>query len=483
MNVRFLLNHSLCDIELHPGEVVLDVVRRILGLKGTKEGCREGDCGACSVLLGQLEYSKPLPQLEPGLEPGIELPERELRYGVMASCLLPAAELASSHLVTIEGLNGEGLSPIQQAFVEEGASQCGFCTPGFIVALTGFLLSAPAITMEEACAAIEGQICRCTGYAAIRRAMERIVEQFRDTPLNREERIPYLVAMGILPQHFLNARALLDSMPVVPVSHEGVPVAGGTDLFVQKATQLKYEEIQLLMHRPELKGIRREETSLVLGAAVTAEELLRSDLIRDAWPELETQLRLVSSQLIRRRATIGGNLVNASPIGDLSIMLLALGGRLQLQTAEKQRELPLEDFFLAYKKLDLKPGELIRSVSVELPGANTFFHFDKVSQRRHLDIAAVNSALCLDLTDGVIQQARLAAGGVAPIPLLLRETSAMLAGKALNAELASLAAKSASEEVKPIDDVRGSADYKRSLLGSQVRGHFEALFAQLGEQA
>ena len=347
----------------------------------------------------------------------------------------------------------------------------------------GFSPAAPAITMEEALAAVEGQICRCTGYAAIRRALEKIVDAFANMPLDHAKRIPWLVGAGVLPEHFLRAAQLLESIEPAPVSREGVVIAGGTDLFVQKADQLRDTELQLLSRRPDLHLIEEHNQHLSLGAAVTAEELLRSQLVLSAYPGLLQQLRLISSQLIRRRASIGGNLVNASPIGDLSIMLLALGGRLLLEQGDTKRELPLEDFFLGYKQLDLQPGELIHSVSVPLPDESTFFNFEKVSQRKHLDIAAVNSALWLQLDGDVIQHCRISAGGVAPVPLLLRKTSAALCGRSLCEALVAEAVESACAEVSPIDDVRGSAEYKRDLLGRLVCAHFEKLFSRRGEEA
>jgi xanthine dehydrogenase small subunit len=457
-DIRFLLNDSLEQVSLPPGQVVLDFLRRDRRLTGTREGCREGDCGACLVLLGELQ-------------------EGRVRYRPVNSCLLPLGELEGRHLATIEGLNPPSpqaptLNPVQQALVEQGAIQCGFCTPGFVLALTAFFLEAPRIEEMEALGWLAGNICRCTGYASIRRAVAGLIKSYQaDEP--KEEgpgarRLERLIAWGLLPGHFRQAPARLAAMrrgPGPAERPERVLVAGGTDLFVQRPEALLGAGLEFLSGRGSLAGVRGEGGRVVIGAATPMEDL------RGVQPFGE-YLELIGSSPIRNRATVGGNIVNASPIGDLTIMLLALGAVLSLRGPRGLREIALDRFYRGYKKLELSEGEALESVSFPALEDGRRFSFEKVSRRRHLDIASVNSAACLKLKDGKVLEARLSAGGVAPVPLYLRRTSEAMSGREADSGTVKQAMRLAQEEASPISDVRGSAEYKRLLLRQLLIAHF-----------
>jgi xanthine dehydrogenase small subunit len=457
--VHFLLNEEAAQATLPSGMAVLDLLRRERRLTGTREGCREGDCGACLVLLGEIRGG-------------------ELRYRAVNSCLLPLGELEGRHLVTIEGLNpppGDGpaptLNPIQQSFVSEGATQCGFCTPGFIVALTGYFLGNPDPDPESALDAVAGNLCRCTGYASIRRAIARLLQQHRalaaGPPLER------CVNWGIVQPWLREAPARLAGLAGGVAGGRGAPrqagrragapvlVAGGTDLFVQRPEELQDAPLVFLSER-ELGRTWVRDGRRYLGAMMPMEDLC-------GVPPFGEYLFCVASGPVRQRATVGGNLVNASPIGDFTIMLLALGAVLGIRAAASPalRELPLRDFYRGYKKLDLAEGEVLEWVAFDEPG-DAGFHFEKVGRRQHLDIAGVNTAVFLRLEGRRIREARLAAGGVAPVPLLLARASESLRGReaspgAVRPALAE-ALSLAQEEIAPISDVRGSAQYKRRLL-------------------
>ncbi len=457
--IRFLLNNEDVRTELPAGTLVLDYLRRVRGLTGTKEGCREGDCGACTVLLGTLQ-------------------DNQVQYRAVASCLLPLGGVAGKHLVTIEGLATPQLTPIQQAIVDEGASQCGFCTPGVVLSLTGFLLRAPSVTTESAVRALDGNICRCTGYAAIKRAAARVATEaealLRDPAALNNGRLRTLVEAGYLPEYFLEVphrlrRLQREESPRLPIP-PAVAVGGGTDLFVQKPQELLDAPLRFLLDEPGLSDIQCDGQTCTIGAAATVADLLESPALTEALPELQNHLDLVSSTLIRNRATVGGNLVNASPIGDLSILFLALGAEVLLSS---DRTVPLEDFFLGYKRLALRPGEVVQAVRFHLPERPYVFNFEKVSKRRHLDIASVNSAALLRVDEqGEILQCRISAGGVAPVPLFLRKTSAFLEKAVLSRETVLKAANLATTEISPITDVRGSARYKELLLRQLILAHF-----------
>jgi len=462
--IRLLVNDRLHDIEVPPGVVLLDALRRHLRLTGVREACREGDCGSCLVLLGE---------------------ERDAGrfYRPVNSCLVPSGDAVGRHVVTIEGLNGEGLSPIQQAVVDEGATQCGFCTPGLVVALTAFLLNAERLDEEEACAAMAGNICRCTGYLSLRRVAAGLCERFgarTPPPRGSRARVEWLVAEGILPPYFL---ALPEPPATAPAPRsrraaKAVPVVvgGGTDLFVQRPEELESTELVFLSRTPGLAGITVADGVCRIGAATPTEDIGESPVLRGFFPELPSFWRLISSQPIRHRATLAGNLVNASPIGDLTIFFLALDATLTLRAGERLRELPLREFFQGYKQLDMAPGETVESLAFAVPTAADRLTFEKVSRRTHLDIASVNSALGLRVEGDVIVHARLSAGGVAPIPMRLTRTEALLAGRRVDAATVQAAMAMAREEIAPITDVRGSAEYKRELLGRLVAAHFLRLF-------
>jgi xanthine dehydrogenase small subunit len=472
---RFLLNETEFDLELAPDAVFLDVLRLRLGLEGTKEGCREGDCGACAVLLGELLADS-------------------VRYRPVCACLLPAGDVGGRHVVTIEGLRVEGLSPVQQALVDGGGIQCGFCTPGLVVALTGHLLSAPVVTEDGALADLAGNVCRCTGYAGIRRAVGLLASRLPELGPPGRERVDRLIAAGVLPEHFGVAPSRLAALGDVSASaqrtanesafaqrtalrrDDQIVVGGATDLLVASVEKLRGEPLRFVGREERLRGIARDGEAISVGAAVTAAELQESPEIAACYPALRDALSLFASPLIRSRATVAGNLVNASPIADIAIALLALGAKVVLEKGDELRTIALEDLYLGYKKLSLREGELVARIDIPIPVPGARFHFEKVSRRRLLDIASVNSALSIVEERGVVTSARLSAGGVAPVPLLLREISRWLAGRPLTAATVLEAAKMAGAEVAPISDVRGSAAYKALLLERLVRAHFAALF-------
>ena len=459
--IRFILNEKEVATSLSPGMVLLDFVRYHQHLMGTKIGCREGDCGACIVLVGGIT-------------------EGRLQYQSMTSCLLPLANVRDKHVVTIEGINFPGtLNPIQQAMADEGATQCGFCTPGFVVSFAGFCLSSHSPTTASAVAAVDGNICRCTGYKSIERAACKIAGLLQDR--NGEDAAGFVAYKKILPDYFASIKNRLQNLSNGQslTSDSRLPtnlIAGGTDLYVQKHDELAESDNQYLYNNVELKGIRQENGRCIIGGAATVTDLLHSEVIREAFPQFDRYAKLVSSTPIRNMATVAGNLVNASPIGDLSIFLLALDAKVHLKPNSFPKEsvirtVPLRAFYKGYKKLDKQPGEIISSISFRLPEANSFFNFEKVSKRTHLDIASVNSAIHLVIKDDSIENAGLSAGGVGPVPLYLQKTSKFLVGKKVSEELIDEAIAIMQTEITPISDARGSKEYKTLLLGQLIRAH------------
>ena len=458
--IHFLWNDREVQVEAPPGLLVLDYLRQLERATGTKEGCREGDCGACVVLIGQLEGD-------------------EVDYQPVTSCLVPLGELAGKHLVSIEGLNGPQLTPVQEAIVETGATQCGFCTPGIVVSLTGLLMQRGLkLDPGQMRRALGGHLCRCTGYRSLEESGERIRRAVSDAT-----GVEALVDRGVLPAWFAGVPERLrdlrsERVHAARANGRGVVIAGGTDIYVQRGDDLPRTCVEVLDLHPEMRGIHRRNGHLRLGALTTFEEFAADHHVHQRVPDIAAYMDLVASWQIRNRATLGGNIMNASPIGDMTILLLALEAEVVLCAGEECRVTPLGRFFRGYKELDRRPEEILTEIRVPMADDTTRVHFEKVSKRRCLDIATVNSAVAVRLEDDLIAAATLAAGGVAPVPLLLRRTGAFLRGRAMSREVAEEAFALAQGEISPISDVRGSAEYKRLLLRQQLAGHFLRLFPQ-----
>lgn len=471
--IQFILNEKIITTELPAGMVILDFIRYHRHLTGTKIGCREGDCGACTILVGEL----------------VKIQDTvSLRYQSMTSCLMPIGNAHGKHIVTIEGINfSTALNPVQRAMADEGATQCGFCTPGFVMSLAGFCLTDAAATKENAIAAIDGNICRCTGYKSIEKAAGKVADLLKER--NGEEVISFVTKKKILPVYFTGIKEILLELQasqketLLPDFNSEIErphlVGGGTDLYVQKHEEMTTAAIRFVFDHPELNGISIDGNKCIMGPSVTVSDLLHSPIINDAFPSFRRYAKLVSSTPIRNMATIAGNFINASPIGDFTIFFLALDARLQLSDGTTTRELPLRKLYTGYKTLDKTPEEHIEKIWFELPGNNTHFHFEKVSKRTNLDIASVNSAIHLRVNGDIIERAGIAAGGVGPVPLYLQKASAFLKRKKITEELIHELIAVIATEISPISDARGTKEYKTLLLGQLIKAHFLELFPSL----
>ncbi|TXD33852.1 2Fe-2S iron-sulfur cluster binding domain-containing protein [Lujinxingia vulgaris] len=465
-HVEFWLNDRRVITDVPDGMLVLDYLRKDRLLTGTKEGCKEGDCGACSILIG-------------------EVVDGVMRYQPVTSCLTPVGEMHGKHVVSIEGLNlPNKLNPVQQAMVDRVGSQCGFCTPGFIVSMCWYMMAARETpTLEGFQRAFSGNLCRCTGYAAINRASLDLVEQFGPggqwaSIWQADDRLGALMEAGLLPGYFAEMPKRLEAigeMEEVPRDDADVIdffVAGGTDLYVQKGELLPRAQVKILNRHPEMKGIRKEGDTLHIGALTTFEEFGASEDVLAFIPEIQDYLHLIASLPLRNRATIAGNIINASPIGDMTAIMLALDTTLVFARGETTREVELKRFYKGYKTFDKHPAEVMTEMVLKVPAAGTGVYFEKVSKRRCLDIATVNSAAKLRISDeGVVEEASLTLGGVAATPLWLEKTGEFLNGEVLSETLWREALRIAHTEMSPISDVRGSAEYKRLLATQLLTAH------------
>jgi len=461
--IKFLCNDVIRDLSVKPGTALLDVIRQDLRLTGTKEGCKEGDCGACTVLLGELIGD-------------------EVIYKTINSCLFPVAEAAGKHIVTIEGLQGENLTPVQNLFLEEGAAQCGFCTPGFVVSITGHLLSRAEVGVEELTDSIGGNLCRCTGHISIKRVVSRFTEWYKKTGSGNGDYISELINLNLIPSYFPGVKDKLTGISAEAYHHktdahkEIIKVAGGTDLYVQQGEEIADIEISLLNAGLQADKIKLEENEIIISSLTTMSELEKSEIINKYYPSLKDHLKYFGSRQIRNRATVGGNIRNASPIGDFANILLALDAKLEMSSTGMKREVELSKFFISYKNVDCAKDEIITAVIIPVPGAEAKMSYEKVSKREYLDIASVNSTLYLENNGDKIIKVKVSAGGVAPVPLLLKATSEFLSGKQINSQTVKEAAAVALGEISPISDARGSKEYKRLLLRQLIFAHFIKLF-------
>jgi xanthine dehydrogenase small subunit len=458
--IRFILNEKEIITDLPPGMVLLDFIRYHQHLAGTKIGCREGDCGACTILSGKIVNG-------------------EMQYESMTSCLMPLGNAQGKHIVTIEGINfTDQLNPIQQAMADEGATQCGFCTPGFVISLAGFCLSDKEATRQNAITSVDGNICRCTGYKSIERAAGKIAVMLKEK--KDEVATVFVAKKKILPEYFAGIKDKLQSilnaeLPTPDSRLKSNIIGGGTDLYVQKHDEMTHADIHFVFDEPGLNGITREGNKCIMGPSVTVTDLLNSPVINEAFPDFHRFAKLVSSTPIRNMATIAGNIVNASPIGDFTIFFLALDARLILNDGKEKRELSLRKLYKGYKILDKNPDEIIEKIWFDLTEKNSYFNFEKVSKRTHLDIASVNSAILITMKGEKIDNAGISAGGVGPVPMYLQKTSDYLNGKKVNDETVKGAIEVMKTEISPISDTRGTKEYKTLLLGQLITAHLMAL--------
>ena len=448
--LRFLVNNKYVETDLPVGSSLVDFIRNEMHLYGTKIGCREGDCGACAVLVGELVDGK-------------------MVYKAMTSCLTPMGNAVGKHIVTIEGINQAKLTAIQSEFIEQNGTQCGFCTPGFILSLYGFCLGEKPFTMENAIEAVAGNICRCTGYKSIERSIAPIMQKLQS--MDRSAPLKWLVDNNFLPDYFLgipDRMQAIASLATTSAQDSGYILAGGTDLLLQDFEGAHdAPNVNLMYGAKEFSQIKIETDRVTIGASVTITELKDSPALNRLLPGLGNYLNLMASTPIRNMATVGGNIANGSPIGDVSVMLMGLDASLLLSNKGAKREVTLRDFFVGYKKVAKDSEEIVECVYFDTPNENTRFSFEKISKRIHLDMATVNSSMRVIVDQNVIQKASFAVGGLGPTIRYLDKTADYLVGKKIDNATFKEANRIAQTEITP----RSRAEYKRALVRQQLLIH------------
>ncbi|WP_338720528.1 xanthine dehydrogenase small subunit [Devosia sp. XK-2] len=459
--IRFLLNGKEITLtDVAPDLTLLDWLRLERRLRGSKEGCAEGDCGACTVLVGRLV-------------------DDEIIYDSVTACIRFVGSLHGTHIVTVEHLRGENgnLHPVQQAMVDHHGSQCGFCTPGIVMSLYGLWMRNPDPSRAVIEKALQGNLCRCTGYAPIIRAAESMssygkpqgdplwVERItvRDTLKAMQD--GRRVEIGGGDQRIIIPASLDDFAAVYEANPDARIVAGSTDvgLWVTKFMR-KIGPVIFIGHLQELRRIADNDSEVRFYAGVSYSDA--QSVIAASFPELAELWDRIAGEQIRNMGTIGGNIANGSPIGDTPPPFIALGAKLDLRRGEHRREIKLEDYFLAYGKQDRQPGEFVESVTIPLLPAGEKFATYKISKRREEDISALCGSFRIFVNDaGTVGMARIAFGGMAATPKRAKAVEAALVGQPWTMETVEAAISKFAEDFQPISDMRASAQYR--LLTAQ----------------
>ncbi|HET7545867.1 MAG TPA: FAD binding domain-containing protein [Polyangiaceae bacterium] len=456
--IRFVLNGRAVTAE-GPSHLTVLQYLRAQGLCGTKEGCAEGECGACAVAMLTSEPGEAGSHFEP-----------------VNSCLLPLGAVEGRELTTVEGIaEVDGLHPVQSAMVAAGGSQCGYCTPGFVVSLFCEYYRPGRTRFDPE--SISGNLCRCTGYRPIADVARALPAPSPAEPrsVQLRTRAAALTASesGSPSERFFRPSTLGEALALLDAHPSAQPIAGGTDLIVY-ANQ-RYQRFPVLVSveaLPELHQLTFGDSELVLGAAVPLSRIERALHLEPSVPLLAQLLPLFSSRLIRNRATLGGNLGTASPIGDSAPALLALGAELELVSARGTRRLPLAEFFLGYRRTALAPGELIVTVRIPRP-TPSFQRFYKVSKRVLDDISTVAAGFALSLdAQGRVTRFGVGLGGVAATPLCATSLERIALGLPWNESTLGLLLAEAVRIGTPQSDLRGSAEYRRALLGKLIEKFF-----------
>ncbi len=454
MAIRFTLNGQAREVtDVDPHTTLLQYLRES-GLTGSKEGCAEGECGACAVVMLDHDLAG------------------KAHYAPVNACLVLLPSIHGTRLWTVEGVGqADRLHPVQEALVREAGSQCGYCTPGFVISMFAHYYRAPRTEVTEA---LSGNLCRCTGYRPIREATRSLPQVAVDDPFltplaaARPVRMPFRYSAHEVA--FEQPTTLAAALQLRAQRPSATVIAGGTDLTVELNQDRKRHESYLsLSHVDALRVYEASDEWLTLGAGLTWHDLAQTPAARV--PMLAELIPLFASPLIRARATLGGNLVTASPVGDAAPALLALDAEVELASVRGRRRLPLADFFVGYRQTALAPDELL--VAIRIPTAPlTVSRFYKVSKRQLDDISCVSAGFALSIREGIVDKARLAFGGLAATPLRVPAVEAVLESHPWDAQAVTRAQKVLSTAFSPISDARGSAAYRTMVAQTLIEKLF-----------
>ena len=452
----FVLNGENVSVEARPDMTLLDLLRDRLGRKGTKEGCAEGDCGACTILFRRSDSQEDFPR-------------------PANACIMTVAQIDAGEITTVEGVGNGEISDLQARMAENGSSQCGYCTPGIVMALSGLLARNDHPAEDDIHDALAGNLCRCTGYKPIVEAAKASLGISFPKPNETGDLSvrPSTSAGGSTVVRPTTVEELLTAKRDFP---DAVLLAGGTDLAVSLAAyETQWQHIILASSVSSLRTLDVTEDAYDIGAAVTWEELMHAVL--EDYPSFATLIKRFGSTQIRSMGTVGGNVGTASPIGDGPPAMIALGATVTLQSlARGRRTFPLEDFFLDYRKTEMADDEIITGFTMLRPKPNQFFRTYKISKRYDQDISTVCGAFNFMLDGDKIVEARVAYGGMAATPKRAPNAEAAIVGNALNDQTATAFANALALDFTPLSDWRGTDTYRMRV----AQGLFRRLVADHG---
>ena len=452
----FLLNDGPVSLDEVPTDrTLLDFLRLECRLTGTKEGCAEGDCGACTVLVGRLHAG-------------------QLDYAPVNACIRPLASLDGCHVVTIEHLGGRGGDhPLQTAMVDCHGSQCGFCTPGIVMALEADRLTGG----RDPVAALQGNLCRCTGYGAIlQAARQAATAPHETTPLLRDKAATTAQLAALADDADLELSGPQGGISCLPANRDTFAeivatrpdariVAGATDFALDLTKRLHVPKALIFTGR--VTGFDRidvDDGTIRIGPNVTFAQAM--PVLDQVFPQLSTLWSRIGGPQVRHSGTIVGNIANGSPIGDGPPVWIALGAELVLRRGQSRRRLAIEDYFIDYGRQDRQPGEFIEEISVPLSEPDTIIAAHKVSKRFDEDISAVMGAFAIRLEGGIVAAARIAFGGMAGVPKRAHRVEAALIGQPWTATTVDVAGRAFPQDFSPLSDMRASAGYRLSVAQS-----------------
>ena len=472
-SIRFLLGREVQEVSgFDPQMTVLEWLRTRAHRTGTKEGCAEGDCGACTIALGELH-------------------EGAIRYRAFNSCIQLLPTLDGRQLLTVEDLAGqEGpaaqpkLHPVQQAMVDQHGSQCGFCTPGFVMSLFTLFhqdrvttsTSGKPAEKQRIDQAIAGNLCRCTGYAPIVRAAQQALATAPDDDFHQTEKDTVTTLQKLQTHHmqelaykgrrYFSPRSFAELWPLLEEFPEARMVAGATDVGLWITKHLRqFETLINLCEVRELQVMKRveEQNALHIGGAVRYTDALQ--VLSDLYPGMRNMLLRLGAEQVRNAGTIGGNIANGSPIGDMPPALIALGATLLLHGAQGSREIALEDFFVAYGQQDLRHGECVEGVRIPLLEPGQHFAVYKISKRFDQDISGLCAGLMVRLANESVAEARICFGGMAGTPLRAKAAEQALLNQPWNETSILRAQQAIAGDYTPLTDWRASSEYR--MLAAQ----------------
>lgn len=440
MDITFLLNGETVDLsDVAPTTTLLQWLREERGLTGTKEGCNEGDCGACSVIVKDQDGTT-----------------------ARNACILFLPQLRGKAVRTVEGVSAQDgtLHPVQDAMIKHHGSQCGFCTPGFVTAL----VAAHQNNATDFDDQLAGNLCRCTGYAPIIRAAKEATNAPKADWLDDE-----LPDLSSLRDHAMRPKSSDELAQTFAAHPEATLIAGATDVGLWVTKSLKdIEPVIYLDGCHDLRAINVTKTHIEVGAMATLSEL--KDAVQNQFPSFAEMLRRFASTQIRNSATLGGNIANGSPIGDTPPALIALGAELHLRHGDKRRAMPIEDFFIEYGKQDRQPGEFVERILIPLSAHRLKVY--KLSKRFDQDISAVLGGFNLTIKKGKVADARIAFGGMAGIPRRASNVEQALIGEPWNEETIAKAWAAWELDFTPLSDMRASAEYRLNAARNMLTRYF-----------